>query len=36
MSLIDNIRTKFEALIPHIDERPRRLRTGAEAVALGD
>jgi len=36
MSTIENIRTKFEALIPYMDERLRRLWAGSEAVALGD
>ncbi len=34
MSIIENIRTKFEALIPYMDERLRRLWAGSEAVAL--
>ena len=35
MSIIEKIRTKFEALIPFMDERIRRLWAGTEAVALG-
>jgi len=35
MSIIEKIRTKFEALIPFMDERLRRLWAGSEAVALG-
>ena len=35
MSIIEEIRTKFETLIPYMDERLRRLWAGAEAVALG-
>lgn len=35
MSIIEQIRTKFEALIPFMDERLRRLWAASEAVALG-
>ena len=35
MSINEKIRTKFEALIPFMDERLRRLWAGTEAVALG-
>ena len=35
MSIIEEIRIKFEALIPYMDERLRRLWAGSEAVALG-
>ena len=35
MSIIEKIRIKFEALIPFMDERLRRLWAGSEAVALG-
>ena len=35
MSIIEEIRTKFEALIPYMDERLRRLWAGSEAVTLG-
>jgi hypothetical protein len=35
MSIIEDIRTKFETLIPYMDERLRRLWAGAEAVVLG-
>ena len=36
MSIIEEIRTKFEALIPYMDERLRRLWAGTEAVTLGN
>lgn len=29
------LETKFEAILPHLDERQRRLLLGAEARALG-
>ena len=35
MSIIEDIRIKFEALIPYMDERLRRLWAGSEAVVLG-
>ncbi len=35
MSAIENVQTKFEALIPYMDERLRQLRAAAEAVTLG-
>ena len=35
MSIIENIRNKFEALIPYMNEKLRRLWAGTEAVAIG-
>ena len=35
MSAIENVQTKFEALIPYMDERLRRLWAATEAVTLG-
>ena len=35
MSTIEALRTKFEALIPYLDEKLRRLWAASEAVALG-
>ncbi|EGJ33424.1 MULTISPECIES: hypothetical protein [Moorena] len=35
MSIIEDIRTKFEALMPYMDEKLRRLWSGVEAVSLG-
>ena len=34
MSIIEEIRTKFEALLPYMEERLRCLWAGYEAVAL--
>ena len=35
METIDALRAKFDALLPHLDERAQRLTLGAEARSLG-
>lgn len=35
MSIIESLRTKFEALIPYMDEKLRRLWAASEAATLG-
>lgn len=34
MSIVETLRTKFEALAPYMDEKLKRLWAGAEAVVL--
>ncbi|NEQ88496.1 MAG: hypothetical protein F6K26_53845, partial [Moorea sp. SIO2I5] len=36
MSIIESLRIKFEALVPYMNEKLRRLWAASEAVALGE